>query len=83
MDATTVCGSDPHIRRGDFPGVKPGTVLGHEAVGEIVEIGGQVHHLRPGDQVIVSSVSACGHCRERRDGRYGQCRGAADGSWGV
>ncbi|MGW5492428.1 alcohol dehydrogenase catalytic domain-containing protein [Streptomyces olivaceoviridis] len=79
VDATTVCGTDLHIRRGDFPEVKPGTVLGHEAVGEVVETGRQVHHLRPGDQVIVSSVSACGDCRECHDGRYGQCRGG--GGW--
>ncbi|MFS4092544.1 alcohol dehydrogenase catalytic domain-containing protein [Streptomyces sp. AF1A] len=79
VDATTVCGTDLHIRRGDFPEVKPGTVLGHEAVGEVVEIGDQVHHLRPGDQVIVSSVSACGGCPQCRDGRYGQCGGG--GGW--
>ncbi|WP_089107424.1 alcohol dehydrogenase catalytic domain-containing protein [Streptomyces hyaluromycini] len=79
VDATTVCGSDLRIRRGDFPEVKPGTVLGHEAVGEVVEVGAEVHRLRPGDQVIVSSVSACGHCGECRDGRYGQCR--EGGGW--
>ncbi|MET9903653.1 alcohol dehydrogenase catalytic domain-containing protein [Streptomyces sp. NPDC006446] len=79
VDATTVCGSDLHIRRGDFHEVRPGTVLGHEAVGEIVEVGGEVHHLRPGDQVIVSSVSACGECGECRDAMYGQCRGG--GGW--
>lgn len=79
VDATTVCGSDLHILRGDLPEVKPGTVLGHEAVGEIVEVGGEVHHLSPGDQVIVSSVSACGLCRECRDAVYGQCRGG--GGW--
>ncbi|MGW0954239.1 alcohol dehydrogenase catalytic domain-containing protein [Streptomyces sp. NPDC002545] len=79
VDATTVCGTDLHIRRGDFPEVKQGTVLGHEAVGEVMETGGQVHHLRPGDQVIVSSVSACGHCGECRDAMYGQCRGG--GGW--
>lgn len=79
VGATTVCGTDLHIRRGDFPEVKPGTVLGHEAIGEVVDVGEQVHHLRPGDQVIVSSVSACGDCAECRDGRYGQCRGG--GGW--
>ncbi|MFF7236716.1 alcohol dehydrogenase catalytic domain-containing protein [Streptomyces collinus] len=79
VDATTVCGTDLHIRRGDFPELKPGTVLGHEAVGEVVETGGQVHHLRSGDQVILSSVSACGDCLECRDARYGQCRGG--GGW--
>ncbi|MGW1043447.1 alcohol dehydrogenase catalytic domain-containing protein [Streptomyces sp. NPDC002547] len=79
VDAATVCGTDLHIRQGDLPGVKPGTILGHEAVGEVVEIGGQVHHLRTGDQVIVSSVSACGDCPECRNARYGQCCGG--GGW--
>ena len=79
VDATTVCGSDLHIRRGELSEVKPGTVLGHEAVGEVVEVGGQVHTRRPGQQVVVSSVSACGHCPPCRDTLYGQCRGG--GGW--
>ncbi|MFL4903771.1 alcohol dehydrogenase catalytic domain-containing protein [Streptomyces sp. MMS24-I2-30] len=79
VEATTVCGSDLHILRGDLPEVKPGTILGHEAVGEVVEVGGEVHHLRPGDQVIVSSVSACGNCQACRDAMYGQCGGG--GGW--
>ncbi|MFJ3506511.1 alcohol dehydrogenase catalytic domain-containing protein [Streptomyces luteogriseus] len=49
VDATTVCGSDLRILRGDLPEVKPGTVLGHEAVGEVLEVGRDVHHVRPGD----------------------------------
>ncbi|MER6410105.1 alcohol dehydrogenase catalytic domain-containing protein [Streptomyces humidus] len=76
VDATTVCGSDLRILRGDLPEVRPGTVLGHEAVGEVVEVGRDVHHLRPGDQVIVSAVSACGRCRECRDTVFGQCSGS-------
>lgn len=79
VEATTVCGSDLHILRGDLPEVKPGTILGHEAVGEVMEVGGEVHDLRRGDQVIVSSVSACGHCRACRDTTPGQCRGG--GGW--
>jgi alcohol dehydrogenase len=79
VDATTVCGSDLHIRQGDLAEVKPGTVLGHEAVGEVVEAGGKVHSRRPGQQVIVSAVSACGHCPSCRDTLYGQCRGG--GGW--
>ncbi|MGC4987235.1 alcohol dehydrogenase catalytic domain-containing protein [Streptomyces sp. DT193] len=79
VDATTVCGTDLSILRGDLPGVKPGTVLGHEAVGEVLEVGHGVHHLRPGNQVIVSAVSACGRCRECRDTVLGQCR--AGGGW--
>jgi alcohol dehydrogenase len=79
VDATTICGSDLHILRGDLPEVKPGTILGHEAVGEVVDVGREVHTTRPGDQVIVSAVSACGHCRSCQDNMYGQCRGG--GGW--
>ncbi|MFJ4696205.1 alcohol dehydrogenase catalytic domain-containing protein [Streptomyces sp. NPDC088766] len=79
VDATTVCGSDLHILQGDLPEVKPGTVLGHEAVGEVVEVGRDVHDLLPGQEVIVSSVSACGRCQACRERRHGQCRGG--GGW--
>jgi alcohol dehydrogenase len=79
VDATTICGSDLHILRGECPEVKPGTVLGHEAVGEVMEVGREVHAICPEDQVIVSSVSACGHCQFCRDNMYGQCR--IGGGW--
>ncbi|WP_406481025.1 alcohol dehydrogenase catalytic domain-containing protein [Streptomyces sp. NBC_01615] len=79
VDATTVCGTDLHIVRGELPEVKPGTVLGHEAVGEVVEVGREVHSVRVGEQVIVSSVSACGRCRFCQDSMYGQCRNG--GGW--
>jgi alcohol dehydrogenase len=79
IDTTTVCGTDLHIVRGELPEVKPGTVLGHEAVGEVVEVGREVRSVHPGDEVVVSSVSACGACRFCREGWYGQCRGG--GGW--
>ncbi|MGW2512245.1 alcohol dehydrogenase catalytic domain-containing protein [Streptomyces scopuliridis] len=79
VDATTVCGTDLHILDGGLPEVKPGTVLGHEAVGEVVDVGREVHSIALGDQVIVSSVSACGHCQFCRDSMFGQCRGG--GGW--
>ncbi|MFI1966460.1 alcohol dehydrogenase catalytic domain-containing protein [Streptomyces pathocidini] len=79
VGTTTVCGSDLHILGGRLPQVRPGTVLGHEAVGEVVETGHEVHSVRPGDQVIVSAVSACGRCEFCRDGHYGQCHGG--GGW--
>ncbi len=49
----------------------------------MVEVGRGVHTLRPGDQAIVSSVSACGHCPLCQDGMYGQCRGGGGWSWGI
>ncbi|MFI8305995.1 alcohol dehydrogenase catalytic domain-containing protein [Streptomyces sp. NPDC085927] len=79
VDAVSVCGTDLHILQGDVPEVPPGTVLGHEAVGEIVETGGDVRTVRPGDRVLVSCVTTCGRCRYCRAGRYGQCRGG--GGW--
>jgi alcohol dehydrogenase len=79
VDAVTICGTDLHILKGDVPEVAPGTVLGHEAVGEIVEVGGDVRTVCPGDRVLVSCISACGRCRFCREGAYGQCRGG--GGW--
>ncbi|MEU0061676.1 zinc-dependent alcohol dehydrogenase family protein [Streptomyces sp. NPDC006334] len=79
VDAVTVCGTDLHILKGDVPEVRPGTVLGHEAVGEIMEVGGDVRTVRPGDRVLVSCISSCGRCRFCREGMYGQCRGG--GGW--
>ncbi|MGE9692408.1 MULTISPECIES: alcohol dehydrogenase catalytic domain-containing protein [unclassified Streptomyces] len=79
VDAVTLCGTDLHIIKGDVPEVRPGRVLGHEAVGTVVEAGAAVGSVRPGDRVLVSCVSACGRCRFCREGRYGQCQGG--GGW--
>ncbi|WP_225802458.1 alcohol dehydrogenase catalytic domain-containing protein [Streptomyces sp. NK15101] len=79
VDVVTICGTDLHILKGDVPEVTPGRVLGHEAVGTVVETGRDVRTVRPGDRVLVSCISACGRCRFCREGRYGQCRGG--GGW--
>lgn len=54
VDAVTICGTDLHIVKGDLPEVAPGRVLGHEAVGTVVESGGDVRSVRAGDRVLVS-----------------------------
>ncbi|WP_329138885.1 zinc-dependent alcohol dehydrogenase family protein [Streptomyces sp. NBC_01476] len=79
VEAVTICGTDLHILKGDVPEVRPGTILGHEAVGEVIETGSEVHDFQPGDRVLVSCISACGRCRFCREGAYGQCRGG--GGW--
>src|SRR3984893_3635062 len=79
VDATTLCGSDLHILKGDVPAVTDGRILGHEAVGTVVEVGPSVKNLRAGDRVLVSCITACGACRFCREGRYGQCTGG--GGW--
>ncbi|MGW4731879.1 zinc-dependent alcohol dehydrogenase family protein [Streptomyces shenzhenensis] len=79
VGAVTICGTDLHILKGDVPEVHSGTVLGHEAVGEIVEVGSDVRTVRPGDRVLVSCITSCGRCRFCREASYGQCQGG--GGW--
>lgn len=79
VDATTICGTDLHILKGDLPATADGRILGHEAVGTVESVGTAVKNVKPGDRVLVSCVSACGACRFCREGRYGQCLGG--GGW--
>jgi alcohol dehydrogenase len=79
VDSATICGTDLHILKGDVPEVKPGTILGHEAVGTIVEVGDAVTTLAEGDRVLVSCISSCGRCRFCKESRYGLCTGG--GGW--
>ncbi len=73
VDATTICGTDLHILDGDLPSVRPGRILGHEAVGTVEDVGSAVHTMGPGDRVLVSCISVCGACRFCRECHYGQC----------
>lgn len=79
VEAVTICGTDLHILKGDVPDVQPGTVLGHEAVGQVVETGSAVRGFRPGDRVLISCITGCGRCDCCRRSAYGQCRGG--GGW--
>jgi len=79
VDSVTICGTDLHILEGDVPEVAPGRVLGHEAVGTIVETGVGVRNRRVGDRVLLSCISACGRCPSCRRGQYGLCQGG--GGW--
>ena len=79
IDAFTICGTDLHILKGDVPAVEAGRILGHEAVGAIIEVGSGVRTVRPGDRVLMSCINACGRCRYCVEGRYGQC--LSGGGW--
>ena len=79
VDTSTICGSDLHILKGDVPETTPGTVLGHEAVGTVQEIGANVSTVAVGDRVLMSCISSCGRCRFCKEARYGQCLGG--GGW--
>ena len=79
VDTTTICGTDLHILKGDVPETTAGTILGHEAVGTVEEVGAGVSTVVAGDRVLMSCVSSCGRCRFCNEGRYGQCLGG--GGW--
>jgi threonine dehydrogenase-like Zn-dependent dehydrogenase len=73
ITASAICGTDLHMVRGTLSGMKPGTILGHEAVGVVEEAGKDVRNFRPGDRVVVGSTIACGSCSYCRAGYYSQC----------
>ena len=70
---TTTCGSDLHAIGGYVPTMREGDVLGHEYMGEIVEVGRETARVRPGDRVVVPSFLACGHCWYCNDGLASLC----------
>jgi threonine dehydrogenase-like Zn-dependent dehydrogenase len=73
LSASAICGTDLHIVRGTLPGVEPGTILGHEGVGLVEEVGRNVRNLRVGDRVVIASTVACGYCVYCRSGYYACC----------
>jgi alcohol dehydrogenase len=81
---TTICGTDLHIVRGEYP-VKPGLIIGHEPVGVIDELGPGVTGYRVGERVLVGAVTPCGQCSACLSGHWSQCGHgggyAAIGGW--
>ncbi|MGW4465064.1 zinc-dependent alcohol dehydrogenase [Micromonospora sp. NPDC004704] len=71
--ASSVCGSDLHLINGYLPAMRQGDILGHEFMGEVVEVGPSVKQLRVGDRVVVGSVLACGGCWYCRTEQYSLC----------
>ncbi len=69
---TTICGTDVHILRGEYP-VKNGLIVGHEPVGRIAALGPGLHGYSIGDRVIVGAITPCGQCRACLSGNSSQC----------
>jgi len=79
ITTSAICGTDLHFVRGTFEGMKQGTILGHEAVGIVEQIGNNVRNLSVGDRVVIPSTIACGYCSYCRAGYYAQCDNANPG----
>ncbi|GAA3338606.1 zinc-dependent alcohol dehydrogenase [Curtobacterium pusillum] len=70
---SAICGTDLHFVRGTMAPMEEGTILGHEAVGVVTEIGDAVRGFSPGDRVLINSTVSCGACRYCRMGKTAQC----------
>jgi threonine dehydrogenase-like Zn-dependent dehydrogenase len=79
ITTSAICGTDLHFVRGTFSGMKQGTILGHEAVGIVEQLGSKVRNLSVGDRVVIPSTIACGYCSYCRAGYYAQCDNANPG----
>lgn len=80
VTTTTICGTDIHILKGEYP-VRSGLTIGHEPVGVIAKLGSAVTGLRIGQRVIVGAVTPCGQCHACLNGDHSQCgEGSADGN---
>ena len=76
ITTSAICGTDLHFVRGTMPGMRPGTILGHEAVGVVEDTGPLVRNFNLGDRVVIPSTIACGSCVYCRAGYYAQCDNA-------
>lgn len=75
---TTICGTDLGIYKGKNTYMKEGTILGHEGVGIVEEVGDSVSQFKPGDKVIISCITSCGSCPNCKKQLYAHCE---DGGW--
>jgi len=73
VTSCAICGSDLHLFHNFIPGMKPGDVMGHEAMGEVVEVGKDNKALKVGDRIVVPFTIFCGDCEQCRRGNYSLC----------
>jgi threonine dehydrogenase-like Zn-dependent dehydrogenase len=76
LTASAICGTDLHFVRGTFSGMEPGTILGHEGVGIVEQLGSMVRNFEIGNRVVICSTVACGTCGYCRAGYFSQCDNA-------
>ena len=78
---TAICGSDLHLYNGFIPTMRRGDVIGHEFMGEVVELGSAVKNLQVGDRVVVPFPIACGHCSQCDRELYSLCENSNPNAW--
>ena len=81
ITCTAICGSDLHLYNGWIPTMRRGDILGHEFMGEVVEVGSAVKNLRRGDRVVVPFPIACGHCNLCEKELYSLCENSNPNAW--
>lgn len=83
VEACSICGSDLHIYHGHGFSEDTGFCVGHEAVGEVVEVGRGVHRLKVGDKVMLPAAVGCGACRSCLSGNVANCEFSAGACYGL
>src|SRR5882672_3403154 len=81
VTSTAICGSDLHLYGGFVPTMESGDVLGHEFMGEVVEVGNRVKNLQVGDRVVVPFPIACGGCASCQRGMFSVCENSNPNAW--
>jgi threonine dehydrogenase-like Zn-dependent dehydrogenase len=81
VTSTAICGSDLHLYNGFMPTMMPGDIMGHEFMGEVVELGREVKNLAVGDRVVVGFPIACGRCSQCKRQMYSLCENSNPNAW--
>ena len=81
ITSTAICGSDLHLYNGFVPTMEKGDILGHEFMGEVVDVGSGVMNLAVGDRVVVPFPIACGNCGACRAEAYSLCENSNPNAW--
>src|SRR5688500_18783870 len=81
ITSTAICGSDLHLYNGFIPTMMPGDILGHEFMGEVVEVGSAIRSLQVGDRVVNPFPIACGNCLHCKEQLYSLCENSNPNAW--
>jgi threonine dehydrogenase-like Zn-dependent dehydrogenase len=81
ITSTAICGSDLHLYNGFIPTMVPGDIMGHEFMGEVVEVGRETKNVKVGDRVVVAFPISCGNCSQCKRGLYTACENSNPNAW--